>query len=120
MWRVMVADNRVVIVEDLCTEGLSVGSACCMQQRAWPQRQETWLQPPFFSTGLPHLGHGFVLAVIQFLFSLSPWILLSQSRHLAWGHIALNACSHITWDDTADTHHSLEETCSTEHVDLNR
>ena len=48
------------------------------------------MQPPFFSTGLPHLGHGFVLAVIQFLFSLSPWILLSHSRHLARAQIALD------------------------------
>jgi len=65
-------------------------------ERAWPQRQETWLQPPFFSTGLPHLGHGFVLAVIQFLFSLSPWILLSHSRHLPCAQKALNTgASHI-------------------------
>jgi hypothetical protein len=48
----------------------------------WPQRQETWLQPPFFSTGLPHFGQGFVLAVSQFLFSLSPRFFCFHCFHL--------------------------------------
>jgi hypothetical protein len=33
----------------------------------------TRLQPPFFSTGLAHLGQGFVLAVSQWEVSLSSW-----------------------------------------------
>lgn len=33
--------------------------------RTWPHLQVTWLHPPFFSTGLLHLGQGLVLARIQ-------------------------------------------------------
>jgi len=44
--------------------------------------QTTRLQPPFFSTSLPHLGQGLVLAVSQFLVSLSSWHLTFQRRHL--------------------------------------
>jgi len=44
--------------------------------------QTTRLQPPFFSTSLPHLGQGLVLAVSQFLVSLSSWHLTFQRLHL--------------------------------------
>lgn len=37
---------------------------------AWPHLQSTRLQPPFFSTGLPHLGQGLVLAANQLRVSL--------------------------------------------------
>ena len=47
-----------------------------------PQWQVTRLQPPFFSTGFPHLGQGFVLAVSQCLVSLSSWHFCFHCFHL--------------------------------------
>lgn len=35
------------------------------QQKDTPHLHVTWLQPPFFSTGLVHLGQGLVFAIIQ-------------------------------------------------------
>lgn len=50
--------------------------------------QTTRLQPPFFSTGLPHLGQGLVLAASQLLVSLSSWIFCFHFFHL-------HACRHV-------------------------
>ena len=47
--------------------------------------QTTRLQPPFFSTGLPHLGQGLVLAASQLLVSLSSWIFRFHFFHLHAG-----------------------------------
>ena len=52
------------------------------QSRTWEQWQVTKLQPPFFSTGFPHLGQGLVLADSQFLVSLSSWHFCFHSFHL--------------------------------------
>jgi len=49
---------------------------------ACPQVQTTRLQPPFFSTGLVHLGQGLVLMAIQFLVSLSPVTFSSHRSHI--------------------------------------
>lgn len=51
-------------------------------QNDCPQKQDTWLQPPFFSTGLRHFGQGFVLIVIQLTVSDSSWHFLDQSSHM--------------------------------------
>ena len=53
-----------------------------LRARTWRQTHMTRLQPPFFSTGLPHLGQGFVCAVSQFFVSLSSWHFSRHSRHL--------------------------------------
>ena len=51
-------------------------------QNARPQIQLTKLQPPFFSTGLWHFGHGFVWTVIQLTVSDSSRHFLAQSSHI--------------------------------------
>lgn len=51
-------------------------------QNDWPHKQDTWLQPPFFSTALRHFGQGLVLAVIQTTVSDSSWHFLDQSSHM--------------------------------------
>ena len=48
----------------------------------WRHWQTTRLQPPFFSTGFPHLGQGLVLAAIQLRVSLSSWIFCFHLDHL--------------------------------------
>lgn len=58
-----------------CMCGLNPTHTC-------PHLHTTRLQPPFFSTGLLHLGQGLVLMVIQFLVSLSPLIFSSHSSHI--------------------------------------
>lgn len=50
--------------------------------QTWRQVHMTRLQPPFFSTGLPHLGQGLVLAVSQFFVSLSSWHFSFHCFHL--------------------------------------
>ena len=50
--------------------------------------QTTRLQPPFFSTGLPHFGQGLVLAASQLLVSLSSWIFCFHFFHL-------HGCRHV-------------------------
>mmetsp|Transcript_19860 Transcript_19860/g.63211 ORF Transcript_19860/g.63211 Transcript_19860/m.63211 type:complete len:273 (-) Transcript_19860:240-1058(-) len=56
------------------------------QQKACPQRHPTRLQPPFFSTSFPHLGHGLVCAVIQLLVSDSSLHFCSHSFHMRHEH----------------------------------
>ena len=68
----------------------TTGYACVTQRGLHPtcrHLQTTRLQPPFFSTGLPHLGQGLVLAASQLLVSLSSWIFRFHFFHL-------HACSH--------------------------
>ena len=48
----------------------------------WRHWHTTRLQPPFFSTGFPHLGQGLVLAAIQLRVSLSSWIFCFHLAHL--------------------------------------
>ena len=72
------------------------------QQKHWPQGHATRLQPPFFSTALAHLGHGFVLALSQLVVSLSSSHLARHRRSMshvlgACGgqpHAKQNACPH--------------------------
>jgi hypothetical protein len=52
-------------------------------QKAWPHMQPTRLQPPFFSTGLWHFGHGLVWTVSQFTVSDSSLHFLSQRVHIS-------------------------------------
>ena len=47
-----------------------------------PHLHVTWLHPPFFSTGLLHLGQGLVLAAIQLRVSLSPLVFSSHTDQL--------------------------------------
>ena len=59
----------------------------------WPHLQTTRLQPPFFSTGLVHLGQGLVLAASQLRVSLSPLTFSSHISHILqvqglWGALA--------------------------------
>lgn len=55
-------------------------------QKACPQIHATRLQPPFFSTGLWHLGQGLVFTVIQFTVSDSSRHFLIQSSHIMQEH----------------------------------
>lgn len=55
-------------------------------QNACPQIHATRLQPPFFSTGLWHLGQGLVFTVIQFTVSDSSRHFLIQSSHITQEH----------------------------------
>ena len=54
----------------------------CMSCCTWRHLQTTRLQPPFFSTGFPHLGQGLVLAASQLLVSLASWIFCFHLAHL--------------------------------------
>lgn len=56
----------------------------------WRHLQTTRLQPPFFSTGLPHLGQGLVLAASQLLVSLSSWIFCLHLAHLDQHHASFS------------------------------
>ena len=72
------------------------------QQKAWPQRHSTRLQPPFFSTGLEHLGQGLVLAESQLEVSLPSRMRRIQSTSMshvagecgASQHAKQNCCPH--------------------------
>ena len=55
---------------------------CSKEMYTWPHLHTTRLQPPFFSTWLRHLGHGFVLVLSQFAVSLSSLHLRSHLVHL--------------------------------------
>jgi hypothetical protein len=80
---------------------------CCPHHTAstptWPQGQVTWLQPPFFSTGLWQLGQGLVLAVTQLAVSLSPCSFSIHMRAISqvqgeWGfsrHLKQKVCPHL-------------------------
>lgn len=56
----------------------------------WRHLQTTRLQPPFFSTGLPHLGQGLVLAASQLQVSLSSWIFCFHLPHLDQRHASFS------------------------------
>ena len=58
----------------------------------------TRLQPPFFSTGLPHLGQGLVCAVSQFFVSLSSAHFSRHSRHLRAHACSRHALIHAAPD----------------------
>lgn len=57
-----------------------------MRMADLPMGHVMWEQPPFFSTGAPHLGHGLVVRCLIATVSASSWV-LSQippfSIHLA-------------------------------------
>jgi hypothetical protein len=55
-------------------------------QNACPHIHATRLQPPFFSTGLWHLGQGLVFTVIQFTDSDSSRHFLIQRSHIMQEH----------------------------------
>ena len=53
-------------------------------QNAWPQIQLTKLQPPFFSTGLWHFGHGFVWSNPIKCFYFISTLLSPKLPHQTW------------------------------------
>lgn len=69
-----------------------------------PHLHTTRLQPPFFSTGLVHLGHGFVLAASQLRVSLSPLIFSSHICHISQVQGEWGARAHLKQNATPQPH----------------
>jgi hypothetical protein len=53
------------------------------QQKDWPHRHVTWLQPPSLKTGFLHLGQGFECAWIQLELAVCPASLSHHRRHIS-------------------------------------
>jgi hypothetical protein len=70
----------------------------------WPHLHITRLQPPFFSTGLLHLGQGLVLAASQLRVSLSPLIFSSHMAHIAQVQGECGCLAHLKQKDTPHGH----------------